>query len=1002
MTTSTPPTSAPNTRKAKSFVFGGHIGPQSKQTLEKQVRQILEGPNAKWMLDTVADLPRCWEAVIEKIPEVSGTMPGARILADLESWLRHDTASEDAISPDEEIPDIWIGFMMIAIQLDQYWRYLEFRFNGSVGGVEDPQAELVQQHQSTGSQEVETVGFCAGMIATVAVASSHNRQEFEKYGAAALRIGVMMGALVGASEAWSKGLGKGGSVSLATAWRTPKQGQDMVRIVGSMAPDAYVSVLFDDSRATVTTSERRASKLIRQLRAAGITAIPLAFKGKLHEPGTERERCTEALIEICHSMPDLQFPDAAGLALPTYLDHPEGKPVSGAEVDLVGMVLRSILSNQLNWTSTVSRLTANGEEVSLIAFGLDRPVPPSLLRRFGPKQVHFEDVEDSINESVELSRKARHTKDTAIRSSIPAKGQRPERSSSSLKPEDDDDDENLIAIVGMSIKTAGADNLEEFGEMLKTGASQHEVITRERMTHDIKWGKDADADPKRTWYGNFMRDADAFDHKFFKRSPRESMAIDPQGRLSMQAAYQAVEQSGYFNELATTSVSEHRRRKHVGVYVGLCSFEYEINIACHPMSAFTATGGLRSFIPGRLSHYFDWTGPAMTLDTACSSSTVALHTACRDLLSGEVPAALCGGVNVLTNLTWTQNLAAGNFISPTGQCKPFDSHADGYCRGDGIAYVFLKKLSTAKADGNMVLGTIRATGVNQNFNSTPLFVPNVPSLSTLFNDVIRKARVEPHEISLVECHGTGTPVGDPAEYESIRSAVAGPLRNTVVPIGSVKGNVGHTEGASGTVSLIKVLMMMRHNFIPPQASFNTMNPHIHAQPSDMMEVVTSLRSWPDDRKIALINNYGACGNNSSVVVSHAAHKPTRALSSRSSSSRFPFWISGFDARSIAAYSTVLSPYLRSHAGSEDGQAGLADISFNMKRQSNPGLPKGMIFSCSSLADLQGKLSQAASATAETAANIGITPVKAERPVVLCFGGQVSTLLRKHWPRKARR
>ncbi|KAI0478554.1 putative polyketide synthase [Xylariaceae sp. FL0804] len=980
MTTSTPPSSASNTRKAKSFVFGGHIGPQSKRTLERQVRQILSGPNAKWMLDTVADLPRYWEAVIEKIPEVSGTMPGARILADLESWLQHGTASEDSASPDEEIPDIGIGFMMIAIQLDQYWRYLEYRFNGSsVGGVEDLQAELVQQYQSTGSHEVETVGFCAGMIATVAVASSHNRQEFEKYGAAALRIGVMMGALVGASEAWSKGLGKGGSVSLATAWRTPKQGQDMARIVASMSPDAYVSVLFDDSRATVTTLERRASKLIRQLRAAGITTIPLAFKGKLHEPGAERERCTNALIEICHSMPELQFPDAAGLALPTYLDHPEGKPVSAEEVDLVGMVLRSVLSNQLNWSSTVSRLVANAEEVSLVAFGLDRPVPPTLLRRFGPKQVHFEEVEDSINKSVDSSRKARQTQDTATRSGGPARGQLPEMRSSSVKPEDDE--ENLIAIVGMSIKTAGADNLEEFGEMLKTGASQHEIITRERMTHDIKWGKDADADPKRTWYGNFMRDADAFDHKFFKRSPRESMAIDPQGRHSLQAAYQAVEQSGYFNELATTSASEHRRRKHVGVYVGLCSFD-----------AFTATGALRSFIPGRLSHYFDWTGPAMTLDTACSSSTVALHTACRDLLSGEVPAALCGGVNVLTNLTWTQNLAAGNFISPTGQCKPFDSNADGYCRGDGIAYVFLKKLSTAKADGNMVLGTIRATGVNQNFNSTPLFVPNTPSLATLFNDVIRKAGVEPHEISLVECHGTGTPVGDPAEYESIRSAVAGPLRNTVVPIGSVKGNVGHTEGASGTVSLIKVLTMMRDNFIPAQASFSTMNPHIHAQPSDMMEVVTSLRPWPEERKIALINNYGACGNNSSAVVSHTAHKPTRSLSGASSSSRFPFWISGFDARSIAAYSTVLSPYLRSHAGSEHGQAVLADISFNMKRQSNPGLPQGMIFSCGSLADLQAKLSQAALATTETAASIGITPVKAERPVVLCFGGQVSTFI----------
>ncbi|KAI2466205.1 putative polyketide synthase [Annulohypoxylon bovei var. microspora] len=985
MTAFTLPTTSLNTRKAKSFIFGGHIGPQSKNTLAKHVRQIVNGPNAKWMLDALADMPRYWEAVVEKIPEMAGTMQGDRLLADLESWLRDGT--DESIASDTEIPDIWIGFMMIAIELDQYWRYLEFRFDGA---VDDPQAELVQQHQSTGSDKVETVGFCAGMIAAVAVASSHNRRDFEKYGTAALRIGVMMAALVGANEEWSKGLGKGRSVSLATAWRTPKQGDDMTRIVASMSPDSYVSVLLDQARATVTTSERLAPRLIRQLRAAGVTTIPLAFKGKLHTPGAERERHTNAIIDICHAMPELQFPDAAGLALPTYLDHPEGKPVAAEEVDLIGTVLRSILATQLSWSSTVSRLVANGEEVSLIAFGLDRPVPASVLGRFGPKQVHFEDIENYINESLESSRRLRPSNDTGNHSNGLVQTQSARPSKPSVEPEENPED--VIAIVGMSVKTAGAEDLESFGEMLKTGESQHQIITRERMVHDMLYRDDADADPKRKWYGNFMRDPDAFDHKFFKRSPRESMAIDPQGRLSLQGAYQAVEQSGYFNELATTSTSEHKRRKHVGVYVGLCSFEYEINIGCHPTSAFTATGGLRSFIPGRLSHYFGWTGPAMTVDTACSSSTVALHTACRDLLSGEVPAALCGGVNVLTNLQWTQNLAAGSFISPSGQCKPFDADADGYCRGDGIAYVFLKKLSTAVADGNMVLGTIRATGVNQNYNSTPLFVPNVPSLSTLFNDVIKKARVEPRDISLVECHGTGTPVGDPAEYESIRMAVAGPLRDTVVPVGSVKGNVGHTEGASGIVSLIKVLTMMRDGFIPPQASFKRMNPHIHTQPSDNMEVVTSLRPWRDNRKIALINNYGACGNNSSVVVAHTAHTPTRPVLAGSAAPRFPFWISGFDARSIAAYSTVLAPYLQSHAGSEDGQATIADVSFNMKRQSNPNLPQGMIFSCTSLADLQDKLSQAASATTGTAASIGIAPVKAERPVVLCFGGQVSTFI----------
>ncbi|PYI02380.1 putative polyketide synthase [Aspergillus sclerotiicarbonarius CBS 121057] len=946
MTASTLPSSS-TVREATSFIFGGHIGPQSKNSLEKQVRAIVDGPHGAWILDTLAGLPRYWEALTEKIPEVASTMPGARMLADLESWFRHGPASVESLTPDAEIPDLWIGVLMVAIQLDQYWRYLEFRLNSPTGGAVDLQAELVKQQsqQPGGSNKLETVGFCAGMIAAVAVASSHNRQEFEQYGAAALRIGALMAALVGATEAWTKGLGKGGSVSLATAWRTPRQGDDMTRIVSKLSPDAYISVLFDESRATVTASERLAPKLVRQLRAAGVTAIPLAFKGQLHTPTPDRARHTEALIEVCHSMPEMQFPDAAQLALPTYLDHPEGKPVSGDEVDLVGMALRSILANQLNWTSTVANLAANKEDKSLIAFGLDRPLPPTILRAFGPKQVHFEDVEEDIRKSIVHQQPA------------VAPAQVAEPSTPGVPPEEDFHD--VVAIVGMSLKTAGAEDLDEFEQMLKTGESQHEVITRERMTPDMLFRDNAD--PDRKWYGNFMRDADAFDHKFFKKSPRESMAIDPQGRLSLEAAYQALEQAGYFNELATTSAAEHQHRKHVGVYVGLCSYEYDVNIHCHPTSAFTGTGELRSFIPGRVSHYFGWTGPSLTFDTACSSSTTALHMACRDLLSGEVAAALCGGVNVLTNLQWTHNLAAGSFISPTGQCKPFDSDADGYCRGDGIAYVFLKKLSTALADGNTVLGTIRSTGINQNLNTTPLFVPNVPSLSTLFNQVIRKARVDPRDISLVECHGTGTPVGDPAEWESIRNAVAGPLRDTLLPVGSAKGHVGHTEGASGLVSLIKVLLMMRGNFIPPQASFKSMNPHIHAQPADNMEVVTSLRAWPGDRKLALINNYGACGSNSSVVVGHSAPKPATS-SLAASSPRLPFWISGLDARSIAAYSAALAPYLRAHTGPEEGQAHLAD----------------------------DKLAKAAAATKDTAASVGVAPVKPERPVVLCFGGQVST------------
>lgn len=406
--------------------------------------------------------------------------------------------------------------------------------------------------------------------------------------------------------------------------------------------------------------------------------------------------------------------------------------------------------------------------------------------------------------------------------------------------------------------------------------------------HDMLFREAPDSDPKRQYYGCFVRDSDAFDHEFFKRSPRESTAMDPQSRLVLEAAYQAVEQAGYFSKLdhghglgqGTDSDSTNMNGKmHVGVYLGSCGVDYEHNISCHEPNAFTPTGALKSFATGRVSHHFGWTGPCMTFDTACSSSTVAIHTACRNLLSGECSAALAGGLNTITNMMWFQNLAAGSFVSPSGQCKPFDDSADGYCRAEGLGFAFLKRLSDAIRDGNPVLAVIPSTAVYQNMNSTPLFVPNAPSLSRLFTDVLRSAKVPAQDISLVEAHGTGTPVGDPAEDESIRTALGGPASGRLkkLPIGSVKGHIGHTEGASGVLALIKVIMMMRGAFIPPQASFNKMNLGVDVRADDMMEVVTKLRPWEEDQKMALINNYGACGSNASLIIAQPPKSPRPSM-----------------------------------------------------------------------------------------------------------------------------
>ncbi|KAH6641050.1 hypothetical protein F5144DRAFT_120541 [Chaetomium tenue] len=959
-------------RKSSIFLFAPHVGTFTKRSMDKLVRPLAASAHRDWILDTVADLPTYWDALADKIPNIGGAIPGRDQLADLDTWFRHGAG--DVTQDDATLPSIVVGPLVVLIQLAQYWRYLELTRPDDSEDSTDLQADLVARQARSGAK-AETLGFCAGLLAAVAVASARDRQEFQKYGAVAVRLAMMAGALIDGQEVRSQATRDGGSVSYAIAWRGQKPGEEATRIVKDLSPNAYFAVLYDEARATVTTSRRTAPLLVNQLRAADVTVAEIGIKGRIHSPDSERKTNTDLLVDLCRSFEDLQYADADSLALPTYNNEAEGKPVSPDRGNMTEMVVRAILVNQCNWYGTFKSAT-EGREAFVVTLGLERSVPPTLMRSLGPHQVHYEDLADNGIPP------AAPSPSRAVLETRP----QPQQAHHTTPPKILESDKDAIAVVGMSIKTAGADDLDEFAEMLKTGRSQHEPVTRERLMHDMLFRAAADSDPNHKYYGCFIRDSNAFDHRFFKRSPRESAAMDPQSRLAMQAAYQAVEQSGYFTE--TSPAPEGRDKKHVGVYLGVCGMDYDHNSTCHEPSAFTATGALRSFITGRVSHYFGWTGPSMTFDTACSSSAVAIHTACRNLLSGECTAALAGGANTITSMLWFQNLSAGSFVSPTGQCKPFDDAADGYCRAEGMGFVFLKKLSDAVRDGSPVLATIPSTAVYQNQNSTPLFVPNSPSLSMLFSDVMRQARVTARDISLVEAHGTGTPVGDPAEYESIRTALGGPGagRTKPLPIGSVKGHIGHTEGASGVIALIKVIMMMRGGFIPPQASFSKMSHNIAVRPDDMMEVVTQLRPWADPHKIALLNNYGACGSNASLIVAQppaALRTPTRGAHQHPEGRRYPFWVAGLDARAISAYAAKLIRYLQS---CPQETTTLADISFSMNRQSNRGLAQGFVFSSRSVAELHEKLAQAAGAADKEA---GIEPVRAERPVVLCFGGQVS-------------
>lgn len=984
-------------REAAILLFGSQVESFTNESLVAIQKTLQDGPSRQWILDTLEGLPSYLDALSGKVPDITDAIvtSGKRLLSNLLTGLRQALANGTDDLPLESafLPSILLSPLVVLTQIVQYRQYLML-LQQQHGKGEDPQEALVARKKPS------TLGFCMGLLGAYAVASSGNQTELDKYGAVAVRLALVGGALIDAQQQ------RNPSKSYATAWVNKKQRDDMQRVVDGLYPEAYISVLYDEARATITTSERAAAKLLRQLRAAGITTAEVGVRGDIHSPRPESRDHVEALIAFCNGDPDLQFPDASSLALPSYTNAGDGEPIAAGAGLMHEIALRTVFSRQCDWYGTSAAVVKaahldQNKTGLMVSFGPDRCVPPTLQRQLGSRLLHFADVDLDAERSVPKDQ--RNQQEPAAQE-LKEEKYNGQRNTDTAPPfAGPYTGEEAIAVVGMSIKVAGADDVDEFSDMLRSGTSQHQVIPPERMAFDSSPFREHD--PSRTWYANLMRDVDAFDHKFFKRSPRESAAMDPQQRLLLQAAYQAVEQAGYFtDEIRNPHAGEERDRRHVGVYIGAPAVDYEHNVAGHTANAFTATGNLQSFLAGRVAHQFGWTGPAMTLDTACSSSAVAIHTACRNLATGECNAALAGGVALFTNPLWFQNLAAANFLSPTGQCKPFDQDADGFCRAEGIACVFLKRMADAVADGNPILGCIASSAVYQNQNSTPLFVPNSPSLSQLFKDVVRQANVSPSDVSLVEAHGTGTPVGDPAEYEAIRSALGGvQVRSKPMPLGSAKGHVGHTEGASGVVSLIKVLTMMRENYIPPQASFNKMNPLIRSSPSDKIEVVNSLRPWsqPGDEetsnnKVALINNYGAGGSNAAMVVSQLPIRdasfavPGIGNKSGRQDARLPFLISGFDARSIQAYASKLNSFLQSASSKTESRLplSLADVSFALNRHSNPNLAQRLVFSARSVEELQDKLSDIASSPSELA----IEKTKPERPVILCFGGQVSTFV----------
>ncbi|KAI1132517.1 hypothetical protein F5Y10DRAFT_293615 [Nemania abortiva] len=429
----------------------------------------------------------------------------------------------------------------------------------------------------------------------------------------------------------------------------------------------------------------------------------------------------------------------------------------------------------------------------------------------------------------------------------------------------EDDMEDMIAIVGASINYPGANDMDQLWEVLEQARCTASRIPSPRF----------DTPPQlNNKYGNFLEDPFQFDCSFFNISPREAKMMDPQHRLLLQAAVEALEDSGYHPD-STPSF----QRKTFGVFVGVATNDYVDNLR-QEIDVYYSPGTLRGFLSGRISYAFNFLGPSIVVDTACSSSLVALHQACQALRSGDCTAALVGGVNTITSPDMYNGLARAHFLSPTGQCKPFDAAADGYCRAEGCGLVVVKKLSDAIRENDNIYGVIRGTGVNQCGTAKSITHPDHKTQAALFRQLLHSSRTDPNTISVIEAHGTGTQAGDYAEVLSLGSTFGSRSASNPLHVSSIKGNIGHAEAASGMAGIAKLLTMFQRGQIPPQASFKSLNPRLADHIGNMV-IPTRLTEWERPKnqspRRAMLCNFGAAGSNAALVVEEYVPKTKASL-----------------------------------------------------------------------------------------------------------------------------
>ncbi len=427
--------------------------------------------------------------------------------------------------------------------------------------------------------------------------------------------------------------------------------------------------------------------------------------------------------------------------------------------------------------------------------------------------------------------------------------------------------DEAIAIIGIGCRFPGGVNTPQaFWQLLHDGIDAIKEIPDSRWDVNTFYDSnpEAPAGKMNTRWGGFLEeDITTFDPVFFAISPREVKSMDPQQRLLLEVSWEALENAGL--------AAEQLAGSQTGVFIGISTNDY-LRLQTEPNTDFNAyfgTGNTHSIAANRISYFLDLHGPSKAVDTACSSSLVATHDACQSLRQGECELALAGGVNLILSPDLNIAFSQAQMLSPDGRCKTFDAEANGYVRSEGCGIIVLKRLSDAKRDGDNILAIIKGSAINQDGRSNGLTAPNSHAQQAVIRQALANAGVNASEINYVEAHGTGTPLGDPIELNALKDLFTSKRSpEQTLYVGSVKTNIGHLEAAAGIAGLIKVVLSIQQQQIPPHLHLKTLNPHINIT-NTALSIPTKPLAWQAEPKLAGVSSFGFGGTNAHIILANA-------------------------------------------------------------------------------------------------------------------------------------